>query len=145
MGNTCIPMLGACWYMAKPIQYCKVKKKKKTGIGKKKEKKTRYPKLIYVWGDVSVWAYLNHSFDLHLSYPGPVSCFHILSSSEITVGNGCSLILLDRRYSPSWVPLRFTWWYWRAAIADDCDILVYWYGRNYSFSHGDEIKDGKFY
>ena len=26
MGNTCIPVADACWYMAKPIQYCKVKK-----------------------------------------------------------------------------------------------------------------------
>ena len=29
MGNTCTPMADACWCMAKPIQYCKVKKKKK--------------------------------------------------------------------------------------------------------------------
>ena len=29
MGNTCIPMADSCWYMAKPIQYCKVKKWKK--------------------------------------------------------------------------------------------------------------------
>ena len=27
MGNTCIPVADSCWYMAKPIQYCKVKKK----------------------------------------------------------------------------------------------------------------------
>ena len=25
-GNTCIPVADSCWYMAKPIQYCKVKK-----------------------------------------------------------------------------------------------------------------------
>ena len=25
MGNTCIPVADSCWYMAKPIQYCKVK------------------------------------------------------------------------------------------------------------------------
>ena len=29
MGNTCIPVADWCWYMAKPIQYCKVKNKKK--------------------------------------------------------------------------------------------------------------------
>ena len=29
MGNTCIPVADSFWYMAKPIQYCKVKKKKK--------------------------------------------------------------------------------------------------------------------
>ena len=33
IGNTCIPVADSCWYMAKPMQYCKVKKKKK---GKKK-------------------------------------------------------------------------------------------------------------
>ena len=26
MANTCIPVADSCWYMAKPIQYCKVKK-----------------------------------------------------------------------------------------------------------------------
>ena len=26
MGNTCIPVADSCWCMAKPIQYCKVKK-----------------------------------------------------------------------------------------------------------------------
>ena len=26
MGNTCIPVADSCCYMAKPIQYCKVKK-----------------------------------------------------------------------------------------------------------------------
>ena len=29
MGNTCIPVVDSFWYMKKPIQYCKVKKKKK--------------------------------------------------------------------------------------------------------------------
>ena len=29
MGNTYIPVADSCWYMAKPIQYCKVKKLKK--------------------------------------------------------------------------------------------------------------------
>ena len=28
MGNTCIPVADSCWHLAKPIQYCKVKKKK---------------------------------------------------------------------------------------------------------------------
>jgi len=27
MGNTCIPVADSCCYMAKPIQYCKVKNK----------------------------------------------------------------------------------------------------------------------
>ena len=29
MGNMCIPVADSCWYMAKPVQYCKVKKKLK--------------------------------------------------------------------------------------------------------------------
>ena len=29
MENTCIPVVDSFWYMAKPIQYCKVKKKKR--------------------------------------------------------------------------------------------------------------------
>ena len=28
-GNTCTPVADSCCYMAKPIQYCKVKKKKR--------------------------------------------------------------------------------------------------------------------
>ena len=28
MGNMCIPMAESCWYLTKPIQYCKVKKEK---------------------------------------------------------------------------------------------------------------------
>ena len=40
IGNTCTPMADACWCMAKPIQYCKVKKNnnKKKKL-KRKEKK----------------------------------------------------------------------------------------------------------
>jgi len=37
MGNTCIPVADSFWYMAKPIQYCKVKLKKK-----RKEKQRHY-------------------------------------------------------------------------------------------------------
>ena len=33
-GNTCIPVADSFWYMAKPIQYCKVKKKKSLNIWK---------------------------------------------------------------------------------------------------------------
>ena len=34
MGSTCTPMADACWCMAKPIQYCKVKKKIINNINK---------------------------------------------------------------------------------------------------------------
>ena len=36
MGNTCTPVVDACWYMAKPIQYCKVKKNNNKKIKKNK-------------------------------------------------------------------------------------------------------------
>ena len=32
MGNTCKPVVDSFQYMAKPIQYCKVKKKKDVGL-----------------------------------------------------------------------------------------------------------------
>ena len=34
VGNTCIPVVDSFWYMAKPIQYCKVKKKRFTEANK---------------------------------------------------------------------------------------------------------------
>ena len=37
MGNTCIPVTDSFWYMAKPIQYCKVKLNKILKKWKKKE------------------------------------------------------------------------------------------------------------
>ena len=38
MGNTCIPVADTCLYMAKPIQYCKVKKKKSSvSVSSKRE------------------------------------------------------------------------------------------------------------
>ena len=38
IGNSCTPMADSCQCMAKPIQYCKVKKKKKKNFLKKKGK-----------------------------------------------------------------------------------------------------------
>ena len=32
MGNTCIPVVDSFRYIAKPLQYCKVKKKKKSRL-----------------------------------------------------------------------------------------------------------------
>ena len=40
MGNTCTPVVDSCWYMAKPIQYCKVKKRKKFSFFKKRNYQT---------------------------------------------------------------------------------------------------------
>ena len=36
IGNTCIPVADSCWYMAKTIQYCKVKKQNKIIFKKRK-------------------------------------------------------------------------------------------------------------
>ena len=66
---------------------------------------------------------------MHLSYVGQASCvFIILSCSGLPIASGCSLMSADLR-DPS--PSRVLW---RAGIADDCDILVYCYGRKYSMS-----------
>ena len=54
-----------------------------------------YSELIsFKIGNARVWAHWNHSFQMHLTYLEPVSCFHILSllSSGLTTGNGCSLM-----------------------------------------------------
>ena len=92
--------------------------------------------LFYVWEDARVWAHWNHSFDMHLSSLGPVSCvFTSWVSSGLTVGSGCSLMAPRWQvFFPSWVPSGLTSSLSMVeAIADDCDILVYWYGRKYSF------------
>ena len=61
--------------------------------------------LFYVWEDARVWAQWNHSFDMYLSYPGPVSYILI-----------------------SWVSSGLTGSHWRAVGADD------WCVRKYSIS-----------
>ena len=37
IGNTCIPVVDSFWYMAKPVQYCKVKKQNKINLKKFKK------------------------------------------------------------------------------------------------------------
>ena len=67
-------------------------------LHKKILRKTRYLKLrnlvlFCVWEGVSVWAYWNHSFHLHLSSLGPASWFFLVPSLlGVTVGSGCSLM-----------------------------------------------------
>ena len=80
---------------------------------------------------------LKSFFHMHLCYLGPVSCiFHPLSSSVLTIKRGCSLVdARSHRYSSSLVPLGSGIHIWRARITNDCEILVYWYGKNYSISH----------
>ena len=68
---------------------------------KTRDLKLRNLVLFYIWEDARVWAYQTHSFHVHLSYPGPVSCaFHILSSPGAHRGEWLqSWGLLDGRYS----------------------------------------------
>ena len=97
------------------------------------KEKTRYPKLrnlalFYLWENARVWPHWNHSFHMHLHSLGPVSCvFHILSSSVLTAGSGCSLMAtkLGRYSSPSRVPLglrnshlkgKNLWWLWHSCL-----------------------------
>ena len=70
------------------------------------------------------------SFHTYLRYLGPVSCSHILSflSSEFIVGRGSSLMVAIQQVFFSFLNSLQQQ---RAAIADSCDILVYWYGRKY--------------
>ena len=51
--------------------------------------------LFYVWEDVKVWAHWNHSFDMPLSYLGPLLGFPSWVSSGCTFESGCSGWLLD--------------------------------------------------
>ena len=60
-----------------------------------------------------------------------ILCCHILASSRLPVGSGCSLMAPGSCRSSSWMP-------WRAEIADDCDFLIYWYGGKCSISHSEQ-------
>ena len=94
--------------------------------------------LFYVWEDARVWAHWNHSFDMHLSSLGPVSCvFTSWVSSGLTVGSGCSLMAPRWQvFFPSWVPSGLTSWP-SIVAADDCDILCLLIWRRYSVSQGE--------
>ena len=54
--------------------------------------------------------------------------FHILSSSVLTIGSGCSLVAA--RSSRQFFSLSTR----MAGITDDCNILIYRYGYKYSIS-----------
>ena len=44
--------------------------------------------LFYVWEYVRVWIHWNCSFDMHLNYPGSVSCFYPSWILRFTMGGG---------------------------------------------------------
>ena len=61
------------------------------------------------------------------------SCFHILSFffSGLTVGSGYSLMTTRWQvFFSSWILSGLS-----GSVADDCDSLVYWYGRKYFIPH----------
>ena len=61
----------------------------------------------------------------------PVPYFLILSSSGLSIG---SMAARWPAFFPFLSSFRLTGSYWRAGIADDCDILIFWYGRKCSIS-----------
>ena len=70
------------------------------------------------------------------SYPGQYPVFFTSwAPLGLTLGNDCSLIAANSHvFFYFWVPLGLTRSHWRAAITEDCDILLYWYGKKYSIS-----------
>ena len=84
-------------------------------------------------------------FSMHFSYLGTVSCVCTSwVSSGISGASGCSLMAARRQVFFSFcVPSRLTSSHWRAVIADDCDILVYWYGRKYYIFQNHSLRKNK--
>ena len=79
-----------------------------------------------------------------LSYASQLSgarvlCFHILSSSMLTIGSGCSpMVMRSCRYSPpSWMPWGLRSLQWKARFTDDCEIPVYNVAGNIPFLSSD--------
>ena len=54
----------------------------------------------------------------------------------LTTGSGCNLMAVRSQVFLSFLSaLRLTSSHWTTGIFEDCDILVYWYGRKYPTSH----------
>ena len=60
--------------------------------------------------------------------------FLSLLPQGVAVAHGCQMVGILSFLNP----LRVTSSLWRAAINDDCNSLIYWYGRKYSISHTNE-------
>ena len=99
--------------------------------------------LFFVWENARVWVHWNHSFDMHLSYLGPVSCsFPSWVPSGCTTGDGTVAEGLAAPWFSSWVPsgplsgqvmtdrlmatASFGWWYGRPhfSFTGDRDRMV---------------------
>ena len=106
-GTGCIRSF--CWEKKKVVELWKI-----TANHKNRHFEWIILVLFFVQEDPRVWAYWNHSFDVHYSCPEPVSCF-----------------------SPSWVPSG-----WTVRVAAGVEGLmsrpsfVYWNGRWHSLSTG---------
>ena len=86
--------------------------------------------LFCVWEDARAWAHWDHSFDIHLSYLGPVSCvFTSWVSTGLTLGSGCSLMaarwqaffvsfLSSFRAHPLTLHGCSHWWLWYPLFTD---------------------------
>ena len=93
---------------------------------------------FFVSEDARIWGLWYHSFqrNMRCKYLGPVP-FVFTSGvySGHTVGSDYSLMAARWQvFFPSWVLSGLTSSFWSAAIAHDCDILVYWYGRKHFIS-----------
>ena len=95
--------------------------------------------LFSVWEDAKLWAHWNHSFDMHLSYLGPVFCaFPTCVPSGCTTEGWLQGLRAWKQaacLSPPWVlsglTVRHSGSGWMATIS-----FVYWYGRqNLSFTY----------
>ena len=91
--------------------------------------------LFYLWEDARVWSHWNHSFDMHLSFWEPGSCFHIITFLKFRCGewlqsDSCemsgTLSFLNSLRAHQLTKMV-------AAIADDVTSFVYWCGGNIPF------------
>ena len=71
--------------------------------------------LFYIWEDERVIAHWNHSFHMHLSYLGPVSCI----CPVLTIGSGCNLIAARSQVLFSFLLALEGWnhwWLWHCCL-----------------------------
>ena len=91
MGNMCTPVADACWCMANPIQYCKVKKKK----SRRKEMSKKTTKVIY---KTKTWGLTNNYSQLFSHVIMKILCLKsLLKFSYITDGRQKMIQSLGKR------------------------------------------------
>ena len=99
--------------------------------------------LFYIWEEARVLAHWNHSFDMHLSYLGPVSC-----AFSAWVPSGCLTgmavvtegLAVGSRFVPMLICLRPHHLVWLKQL-NGCNTFVYWYGRqHFSFTRSEPLE-----